>query len=65
MSIRDALYSQVEKIDVKRAEGRVYSDTLISCPPAIPVLMSGEIVSREAIDLMLRLGITQISVVKA
>lgn len=65
MSIRDALYSQVEKIDVKRAEGRVYSDALISCPPAIPVLMSGEIVSREAIDLMLRLGITHVTVVKA
>ena len=65
MSIRDALYSQVERVDVKRAEGRVYSDALISCPPAIPVLMSGEIVTRDAIDLMLRLGIHQISVVKA
>ena len=63
-SIREALLSPTESIDVKKSENRIYSDALISCPPAIPVLMSGEIVSREAIEVMQKLGISQIKVVK-
>ncbi len=42
MTVRDAIFSQSESIPVSNALGRVLADTCIGCPPAVPVLVSGE-----------------------
>lgn len=64
LSIRDAIFSTSEKISVKNAAGRICASPTVSCPPAVPVVMSGEIITERAIELMLYYGIYKIQVVK-
>ncbi len=60
---RLAIFSQSESIAVEDAVGRVLAQTSVSCPPAIPVAVSGERISREAVSAFLYYGITQCEVV--
>lgn len=65
MSIREALLSPSEVIPVRESEGRICAAPTVSCPPAIPVVISGEIIDEAAIATFLRYGIDTVSVVKA
>ena len=64
MSIRDAVFSAKEIINTEDSEGRICSAPAVSCPPAVPPVVSGEVISRAAIECMLRYGIDKIEVVK-
>ena len=64
LSIRDAIFSPSEKISTKGSAGRICASPTVSCPPAVPVVMSGEIVTERAIELMLYYGIDQIQIIK-
>jgi arginine/lysine/ornithine decarboxylase len=63
MSIRDAVLSLSESIPTELAEGRVLAAPTVSCPPAIPIAVSGELITREAIDTLLHYGIDAVEVV--
>lgn len=63
MSIRDAVFSPQEKIPVRQSPGRICAAPAVSCPPAIPIAVSGEIISEETARLFSRLGIDTVSVV--
>ena len=64
LTIREAMLSKQELIDVRDAEGRICASPTVSCPPAIPIVVSGEVITKEAIDLCLHYGTEKISVVK-
>ena len=64
LSIREAVFASSETVEVEKAEGRICASPTVSCPPAVPVVMSGEIISREAIELMRYYGIQRVEVVK-
>jgi arginine/lysine/ornithine decarboxylase len=64
LSIRDAIFSPSENTATKDAAGRICASPIVSCPPAVPVVMSGEIITEGAIELMLYYGIDQIDVLK-
>jgi arginine/lysine/ornithine decarboxylase len=64
LTIREAMLSKQELIDVREAEGRICASPTVSCPPAIPIVVSGEVITKEAIDLCLHYGTEKISVVK-
>lgn len=64
MSIREAMFSRSELIPTEDAEGRVCAAPCVSCPPAIPVVVSGEIIGREQIELLKYYEIEKILVVK-
>ncbi len=64
MSIRDAVFAESEDIDVSCSVGRVCAVPTVSCPPAIPIAVSGEVIDEKTAELMLNLGIDKISVVK-
>lgn len=64
ISIREAIFSPSEMIDVAEACGRICASPTVSCPPAIPIAISGERITEEAIGIFERYGIRQISVVK-
>ena len=64
MSIRDAMLSPSELIDAKDSYLRVCAEPAISCPPAIPIAVSGELISHGAIELFQKYGIEKIRVVK-
>jgi arginine/lysine/ornithine decarboxylase len=64
LSIRDAIFSPSENTATKDAAGRICASPIVSCPPAVPEVMSGEIITEGAIEMMLYYGIDQIDVLK-
>ncbi len=63
MRVRDAVFAPSERIPVDCALGRICAAPTISCPPAIPIAVSGERIGQEEIALFRRFGITEVSVV--
>lgn len=64
LSLRDAVLAEAEEVDVRNAEGRICATPTVSCPPAIPIAISGEQITREHVSLFLRYGIDTVRVVK-
>ena len=64
LSVREAMLSAHEKVPVKEALGRICAAPCVSCPPAIPIAVSGERITKEAVELFLAYGIEEIDVVK-
>lgn len=64
VSVREAFFLPHEKIPINKAEGRICGAPAVSCPPAIPIAVSGERIGREAIALFKRYGIKSVEVVK-
>ena len=63
MSIRDAVFSACETVPVDKAVGRICAAPLVSCPPAIPIVVSGEIIEENAVELLKYYGSEMIEVV--
>ena len=59
----DALFLPSRMVPVAEAAGRIMADTTVSCPPAIPVVCSGERIEEWAVEAMEYYGITQVRVV--
>lgn len=64
LSIREAVLSPFEMIDVKDSVGRVCASPTVSCPPAVPVAISGEIITENSVKICKLYGIDKIAVVK-
>ena len=64
MSIRQALFADCEEIPVSQAVGRICGTHALSCPPAVPVIVSGEIIDKDAVEILSHYGIKSVFVVK-
>lgn len=64
LSVREAMLSAHEKIPVQKALGRICAAPCVSCPPAIPIAVSGERITCEHVALFEAYGIEEIDVVK-
>ena len=64
MSIRSAVLSPSEIISVDDAEGRICASQTVSCPPAVPIVVSGEEITEEDVELFKYYGIFTVSVTK-
>lgn len=64
ISIRDAVFSKSEIININEANNRVLASSSISCPPAIPIVIAGERIVEEDIKMLAYYGIEKVSVVK-
>ncbi len=64
MCIREAVLSSHELIPVSDAVGRIAGTPTVSCPPAIPIVISGERITDSALALFKRYGIEKIEVIK-
>jgi len=64
LTIRKALFAEQETLPPQNCVGRICASPTVSCPPAVPIAVSGEIISADAADLFLRYGIKNISVIK-
>ena len=65
MSIREAMLSDSEVLPARQCLGRVLAVPTVGCPPAVPILVCGEEITRQAIDCLGYYGITHCCVVKA
>ena len=64
ISIRSAMLSPTETVCVEDAKGRICGTPAVSCPPAVPIIVSGERVTDEVIDLLQFYGTEYIKVIK-
>ncbi|MBO7170287.1 MAG: aminotransferase class V-fold PLP-dependent enzyme [Clostridia bacterium] len=64
LSPRVALLADEERIAVEEAEGRVLTSLNVSCPPAVPVVVSGERIDQNAMAAFAYYGITHCFVMK-
>lgn len=64
MSIRNAVFAEHELVPVSNALGRICGVPCVSCPPAIPVVISGEVIDKESIAILEYYGMQMIDVVK-
>lgn len=64
MSIRHAVFADSEVVNTEDAVGRICAAPTVSCPPAVPIAISGEEITEEIAKLFLHYGIDKIQVVK-
>ena len=63
-TVRQAVLGAQECIPVENALGRVCAMPTVSCPPAIPIAVSGEEITPAAVALMQRYGVQRVSVLR-
>ena len=61
-SVREAVFAPHETVPVSEALGRVCGAPTVACPPAIPIAVSGEEITPQAIALLRHYGIADIDV---
>lgn len=64
LSVREALFAPQETVPAEESLGRVCGAPTVSCPPAVPVAVSGERIGAEAVTLFQYYGITSVDVLK-
>lgn len=64
LTLRQAFFAGDEWTDTSCAEGRICASPTVSCPPAVPVAVSGEVITKEAVEIFKAYGIEIIKVVK-
>ena len=64
VSLREAMLGPQEIVPIKKALGRICAAPTVSCPPAIPIVISGEEITKEAIEIFRFYGVEKIAVRK-
>ena len=64
MSVKKAAFSASEQVYVDNAVGRVLAAASVGCPPAVPVVVCGEIIDEQATETFKYYGIEKCCVVK-
>ncbi|MDD2994313.1 MAG: amino acid decarboxylase [Pygmaiobacter sp.] len=63
MRVRNAMLAPHECIEIEQALGRVCGSPMVSCPPAIPIVSSGELFGEQEIALCRFYGVQKVDVV--
>lgn len=64
LSIRESYFSPQEEVNFKDSNGRICGFTCVSCPPAVPIAISGELITDEHIKLFKKYNINKIRVLE-
>lgn len=64
LSIREALFAPHESIPAGEGLGRICAAPTVSCPPAIPIAVSGERIGPEAMALLRHYGVRTLDVLR-
>ncbi|MDD6159829.1 MAG: aminotransferase class I/II-fold pyridoxal phosphate-dependent enzyme [Oscillospiraceae bacterium] len=62
-SPRQAVFARQETVKIEDATGRICGTPTVACPPAIPIVVSGERIQRDLVELMRCYGMEKIQVV--
>ena len=63
-TIRQAVFAPQEQLPAGQAVGRICAMPTVSCPPAIPIVVSGERITPAAVELMQRYHVETVSVLR-
>ena len=64
MTMHSALFAPSEEVAVDKAIGRILATPTVSCPPAIPIAVCGEVIDKKAVEVFKYYRINTILVVK-
>ena len=64
MSIRDSMFADFEKVSLNDSIGRISAQIVAKCPPGIPIIVPGEIISEKKLKLIKDFNLDYIKVVK-
>lgn len=64
LSLKEAMFSESEIIPVSESVGRVLAISNVSCPPAVPIVISGERIDNHSRECFEYYGIKYCSVIK-
>ena len=64
ITIRQAIFGKQEQISVEDSLGKICGIPTVACPPAIPIVIAGEEINEEAIQLFKYYGVETLMVVK-
>jgi len=64
LSPREAIFADSETVSIDDAFGRVLANITVGCPPAVPIVVSGEEIDENAIQAFKYYGIGNCSVIK-
>lgn len=63
MSIQEAMFATPEQVSAKDALGKICRVPTVSCPPAIPIAVPGELIDESVLKLFEYYGIDEVDVV--
>lgn len=63
VSIRKAVFSSHKVVSVENAAGKICGSPTVSCPPAVPIAISGEIITEETAKIFKQYNIKEVEVV--
>jgi arginine decarboxylase len=64
MTLKEAIFAQSELIPIEQSISRIAAECRIPCPPGIPVIMPGELITMEFANNLKNYGVFNIKVVK-
>ncbi len=64
LSLNRAFRMEVEQVDVKCSIGRICGRSQWICPPGIPIIAAGELITADIVDLLMKNNIKSIYVIK-
>ena len=64
LSVREAMLSVSETVSTEESVGRIAATTACPCPPGIPLIMPGEIISGKIAEMLQESGINEVKVIK-
>lgn len=63
LSMKEAVLAPFEVVSIKEAVGRISSAPCINCPPAVPIVVCGEVIDESAAECFKYYGIDKVAVV--
>ena len=63
MAMKDALFSACENLPTEECEGKILASPCVSCPPAVPIAVCGDVISKETIECFKYYNINTLRVV--
>ena len=64
MTIREAMFTHPEKVSLDEANGRICRVPTVSCPPAIPIAVPGDLIDESILKLFEYYGIEEVDVMQ-
>ena len=63
-TLNDVIFAKTEQLKIDDCAGRVSASIDFACPPAIPIVLPGEIIDENAIECFKYYGINEWTVIK-
>ncbi len=64
LSPREAMLHPSDPLPLSQCEGKVLGALSVSCPPAVPVAVCGEVIDRQAVEVMAYYGLEECYVIR-